>query len=79
MAVEFLKCPNANPKKIFNPHIFAKFNKKEKYELLTVKGTYEYYHYGDQNFSDVGWGCAYRSLQTLLSWLHFQGHTDYME
>lgn len=36
---------------------------------------YEYYHYGDQNFHDNGWGCAYRALQTLISWLNIQGHT----
>ena len=23
-----------------------------------------------------GWGCAYRSLQTLCSWFRFQGYTD---
>lgn len=40
-----------------------------------VKGVYQYYHYGDQNFSDNGWGCAYRALQTLISWLNMQGHT----
>jgi Ufm1-specific protease 2 len=39
-----------------------------------AKGLYEYYHYGDQSFNDHGWGCAYRSLQTLLSWLNLQGH-----
>ena len=38
-----------------------------------VKGLYEYYHYGDQRFSDIGWGCAYRACQTLLSWMKFQG------
>lgn len=43
-----------------------------------VKGIYEYYHYGDQNFRDNGWGCAYRALQTLISWLHIQGYTDPM-
>lgn len=37
-----------------------------------TKGIYEYYHYGDQNFNDQGWGCAYRSLQTLLSWFNSQ-------
>lgn len=40
---------------------------------------YEYYHYGDQSFADNGWGCAYRALQTLISWLHIQGHTKPMK
>ena len=33
-----------------------------------ISGDYHYYHYNQDNFSDAGWGCAYRSLQTLLSW-----------
>lgn len=33
-----------------------------------VRGNYHYYHYNQDNFSDAGWGCAYRSLQTLISW-----------
>lgn len=27
------------------------------------------------NFDDNGWGCAYRSLQTLCSWFKYQGYT----
>ena len=27
-------------------------------------------------FDDNQWGCAYRSLQTLISWFRFQGYTD---
>ncbi|XP_049815423.1 ufm1-specific protease 1 isoform X1 [Schistocerca nitens] len=34
-----------------------------------VKGTYDYYHYGCDGFSDKGWGCGYRTLQTLCSWV----------
>jgi hypothetical protein len=26
-------------------------------------------------FNDAGWGCAYRSLQTICSWLYFQRYT----
>eukprot|EP00124_Ichthyophonus_hoferi_P004746 Ihof_evm2s565 gene=Ihof_evmTU2s565 len=33
-----------------------------------VEGSYEYYHY-NQDIKDAGWGCAYRSLQTLCSHL----------
>ena len=28
------------------------------------------------NFDDNGWGCAYRSLQTLCSWFNYQGYSD---
>lgn len=33
-----------------------------------VKGYYEYFHYCHDGVQDSGWGCAYRSLQTLFSW-----------
>ena len=33
-----------------------------------VRGDYYYFHYNQDNFNDSGWGCAYRSLQTLISW-----------
>ncbi|KAK8802981.1 hypothetical protein WA588_002140 [Blastocystis sp. NMH] len=32
-----------------------------------VQGDYAYYHYLQQGEKDKGWGCAYRSLQTLFS------------
>lgn len=37
-----------------------------------VDGSYEYYHYMQDKFNDNGWGCAYRSLQTLCSWFREQ-------
>ena len=33
-----------------------------------IRGDYHYYHYNQDNFNDAGWGCAYRSLQTIISW-----------
>lgn len=41
-------------------------------EKFVVKGHYLYYHYCQDGFDDRGWGCAYRSLQTLVSWLKLQ-------
>ncbi|XP_046377282.2 ufm1-specific protease 2-like [Haliotis rufescens] len=41
-----------------------------------VEGTYSYHHYMQDRFNDNQWGCAYRSLQTLVSWFRFQGYTD---
>lgn len=38
-----------------------------------VSGAYGYYHYGMQGERDTGWGCAYRSLQTIASWLLLAG------
>lgn len=41
-----------------------------------VKGQYAYYHYMQDNFNDNGWGCAYRSFQTLFSWYRLQNYTS---
>lgn len=38
-----------------------------------VRGAYDYYHYKLDGFDDCGWGCAYRSLQTVLSWFQRAG------
>ncbi len=37
-----------------------------------VGGKYDYYHYQVDGFKDDGWGCAYRSMQTVLSWFQYQ-------
>jgi hypothetical protein len=34
----------------------------------------QYYHYRQDDIDDDGWGCAYRSLQTLISWFIIQGY-----
>ncbi|KAI0990527.1 hypothetical protein GJ496_002366 [Pomphorhynchus laevis] len=42
-----------------------------------VQGPYQYYHYlTDKDIDDRGWGCAYRSLQTICSWFLLNGYTD---
>jgi hypothetical protein len=41
-----------------------------------VDGSYEYYHYLQDNFDDRGWGCAYRSMQTICSWIRIQGYSQ---
>ncbi|XP_058108008.1 probable Ufm1-specific protease isoform X1 [Magnolia sinica] len=41
-----------------------------------VEGSYEYYHYLQDGFDDSGWGCAYRSLQTIISWFRLQHYTS---
>lgn len=43
-------------------------------EVAIVDGIYSYHHYMQDNFDDDGWGCAYRSLQTLISWFRHQGY-----
>lgn len=38
-----------------------------------VRSRYLYCHYMQDRFNDSGWGCAYRSLQTLMSWCVTEG------
>ena len=40
---------------------------KPKHQGYMVRGEYLYYHYMQDGKNDNGWGCAYRSLQTLMS------------
>ena len=40
-------------------------------EIALIDGTYTYHHYMQDKFDDDGWGCAYRSLQTLISWFRY--------
>ncbi|XQJ30730.1 Peptidase family C78, putative [Leishmania guyanensis] len=42
-------------------------------ETVLTSGAYDYYHYRVDGFRDDGWGCAYRSLQTVLSWFQHAG------
>lgn len=37
-------------------------------QISLVNGLYAYHHYMQNEFDDSGWGCAYRSLQTIVSW-----------
>lgn len=43
-------------------------------ERNIVEGTYTYHHYLQDRAQDSGWGCAYRSLQTIISWFKHQGY-----
>ncbi|KAA0195533.1 hypothetical protein HAZT_HAZT006119 [Hyalella azteca] len=37
-----------------------------------VQGDYLFYHYGCDGFDDRGWGCGYRTLMSLSSWIRGQ-------
>ncbi|XP_003739147.1 ufm1-specific protease 2 [Galendromus occidentalis] len=60
---------------LVNPHNKLKPPAKATRTAI-VQGEYLYYHYMQQKFDDCGWGCAYRSLQTLCSWFRLQGFTE---
>lgn len=55
---------------LINPHeaITTKVGTKADSKVAIVRGFYSYHHYMQDQFDDDGWGCAYRSLQTLCSW-----------
>ena len=57
---------------ILNPHLsMSNITEQPKDTHIIrglVRGDYYYFHYNQDNFNDSGWGCAYRSLQTLISW-----------
>ncbi|KAJ3671714.1 hypothetical protein LUZ60_007793 [Juncus effusus] len=44
--------------------------------MSIIDGSYEYYHYLHDGIDDNGWGCAYRSLQTIISWYRLQQYTS---
>lgn len=52
--------------KLINPH--EGIAPQNRGKIATVRGKYVYYHYMQDNFNDDGWGCAYRSMQTIFSW-----------
>ncbi|CAO1403289.1 unnamed protein product [Diamesa serratosioi] len=35
-----------------------------------VRGNYDYFHYNCSERNDVGWGCGYRTLQTICSFIN---------
>uniref|UniRef100_M8AVG4 Probable Ufm1-specific protease n=1 Tax=Aegilops tauschii TaxID=37682 RepID=M8AVG4_AEGTA len=44
--------------------------------MSLIDGSYEYYHYLHDGIDDNGWGCAYRSLQTIMSWYRLQQYSS---
>ncbi|TYZ53611.1 hypothetical protein PybrP1_006939 [[Pythium] brassicae (nom. inval.)] len=60
---------------LFNVHEGVPGSGVANGEQFLVDGFYGYYHYLQQGVNDKGWGCAYRSLQTLASWLALNHYT----
>ncbi|RWS17882.1 ufm1-specific protease 2-like protein [Dinothrombium tinctorium] len=61
--------------KLCNTHIGLPLNSKGC-KVSIVQGVYTYYHYMQDRMNDSGWGCAYRSLQTIISWFRHQGYIN---
>jgi hypothetical protein len=62
-------------KYLISPHLSAKASSVANGKQSLVKGDYVYFHYMQDNFNDNGWGCAYRSFQTIFSWFKLQSYT----
>lgn len=74
-------CHNFNKKAststlLFNVHEGLPASGVKDGEVGVVHGQYAYHHYMQDGKDDNGWGCAYRSLQTLASWFQLQGYTS---
>nr|XP_033799459.1 ufm1-specific protease 2 isoform X4 [Geotrypetes seraphini] len=59
-----------------SPHLNLIPPATESTEMFLLQGIYSYHHYMQDRIDDNGWGCAYRSLQTICSWFRQQGYTD---
>ncbi|XP_058049140.1 ufm1-specific protease 2 isoform X1 [Ahaetulla prasina] len=59
-----------------NPHLHLNPPTIESGMVYLVYGTYSYHHYMQDCIDDNGWGCAYRSLQTICSWFKHQGYAE---
>jgi len=69
-------CPNGPSGHLINPHRGLTDPPVPGAIIALTKGYYAYHHYMQDSFNDDKWGCAYRSLQTLVSWFRCQGYTD---
>ncbi|KAK6055886.1 TraB family protein [Cooperia oncophora] len=75
----------ASSKLLRSPHLHIT-NYKPRGVVSVVKGDYRYHHYMQDGMDDAGikdcceyaagWGCAYRSLQSIWSWFILNGFTD---
>lgn len=52
-----------------NVHIGLINPERDYLKCSVVKGDYQYFHYGCDGQDDRGWGCGYRTIQTMASWL----------
>nr|CAB3267493.1 ufm1-specific protease 2 [Phallusia mammillata] len=68
--------PNKESLLLANTHIGLPTPRIPDGKLFLVKGNYDYHHYMQDRMDDNGWGCAYRSLQTLISWFRNQAYTE---
>jgi len=72
----FLEFPFHKTPPIRSPHKSALLQTHglgENASVVKIIGDVDYHHYRDDDIDDVGWGCAYRSLQMVMSWFVLNG------
>lgn len=69
-------CDSDQPFRLVSPHIGLPGSGLRGGEQYLLDGPYTYYHYLQDKFDDKGWGCAYRSLQTQVSWFKLNHYYD---
>jgi hypothetical protein len=63
--------------KLMNVHLgLLKQTQSDVGDKYAISGDYVYFHYSHDGIDDRGWGCAYRSLQTLVSWVTMQHYAS---
>lgn len=73
--INSLHYKSENETRLYNVHLGLNSGIKNG-QCAIVSGRYLYYHYNQDQTNDSGWGCAYRSLQTIISWFQLQGYID---
>jgi len=73
---KLVKVPKGADKVLISWNRFKEFllrnYKRTHFKVSLVRGEYDYYHYLCDGTDDRGWGCGYRTLQTMLSWLNMK-------
>lgn len=62
-------CPHAAPRLPTAAATFPFPPDASNATVHAVRGPLRYYHYGLDGVRNHGWGCGYRTVQTMLSWL----------
>ncbi|XP_055837962.1 probable Ufm1-specific protease 1 [Episyrphus balteatus] len=63
-----VKQPNFTYPLLENVHFALQPPTKNGRTFLT-RGKFKYFHYNCDGHNDIGWGCAYRTLQSVCSWI----------
>lgn len=79
-AVGFQDAPSTRPadgqSRLMDVHRDLPKSPVKNGKIHMIQGHYMYYHYMQDKYDDSGWGCAYRSLQTIASWFALQGYSS---